>query len=399
MQGLSEELQMVRQMLRAYTQAHIEPQLDALEEGRALPYPLMRDLAERFGLKQLFAPSTTPVNADAPAQEARRGGGGLFGPGADPMMSHIIMMELSRASAGFALSFGASLGLTGGTIMAKGTKAQRERWGKPIMRVEKIGAWGLTEPNAGSDAFGSMRTTARQDGDHWVLNGQKTYITNAPYADICVIYAKLISLEGQPVGAFVVEAGHPGLSLGPPMKKLGMCDSPTGELFLEDVRLAGDQLLGGEPTASSRSQAKSTLNNERSAMPAMAAGMVDRCLEIATQYAKDREQFGQPIGQFQAVQLRLAKLYMIRETIWSWLLRLSAAERDGTLSHQLASAAKLYCAQSCVEACSEAIQILGGFGYMREGRVEKMYRDAKLLQIGGGTDDIQMIRIAHELLK
>lgn len=402
MQGLSEELQMIRQVLRAYCDAHIAPKIDALEDGELLPYDLMRDMAERFGLKAMFADrdaEAAPKAQDAKDKPSKAGGAGLFGPGADPMMSHVIMMELSRVSPGFALSFGASLGLTGGTIMSRGTREQRERWAKPIMRLDKIGAWGLTEPDAGSDAFGSMRATARRDGEDWILNGQKTYITNAPYADICVIYARLKGVQDEPVGAFVVEVPTPGLTLGKPMKKMGMCESPTGEIFLEDVRVGADHLLGGEPSSSSRSQAKSTLNNERSAMPAMAAGMVERCLEICTQYARDREQFGQPIGQFQAVQLRLARIYMIRETIWSWLLRLADAERSGQLTHTMASAAKLYCAQSCVEACLEAIQLLGGFGYMREGRVEKLMRDAKLLQIGGGTDDIQMLRIAHELLK
>ena len=398
MRGLSQEVQMVQQLLRSYCDAHIWPRVDELEEGSLLPYELMRDMADRFGLRELFMASKGARQDDdqgAPAGASA----GLLGPGVDPMMSHVIMMELSRASPGLALSLGASVGLTAGTIMARGTREQRERWAKPLMRLERIGAWGLTEPNAGSDAFGSMQTVARRDGDSWVISGQKTYITNAPYADLCVIYARQRSEPGEPVGAFVVEAPSPGLTLGRPMKKMGMNDSPTGEIFLDHVRVDAQHLLGGRGDGASRDQAKRTLNQERSAMPAMAAGMVERAWEIAIQYARDREQFGRPIGQLQAVQLRLGRIHMIRETIWSWLLRLAEAERQGQLTPTLASTAKLYCGQSCVEATLEAIQLLGGFGYMREGRVEKLMRDAKLLQIGGGTDDIQLMRIAHELLK
>lgn len=394
MSGFSEHHIMIQQMLRSYCNEHIEPKVDAMEDGTLLPYDVMRHMATTFGLKEMFAQNKS--SEPEASNQTKKKNHGLLG-GGDPMLSHVIMMELSRVSPGLALSFGASLGLTGGTIMAKGTRAQKARWATPIFQLDKIGAWGLTEPGAGSDAFGAMVTSAKWDGEMWTLNGAKTFITNAPHADICVIYAKLNGNDQ--TGAFVVEAGTPGMSLGPSMKKMGMRESPTGEIFLEDVRLSMDHLLGGMPDESSKAQAKNTLKNERSAMPAMAAGMVDRCLELCTQYAQTREQFGQPIGNFQAVQIRLARIYMIRETILSWLFRLAEAESKNELSVALASAAKLYCAQSCVDACLEAIQIMGGFGYMREGRVEKLMRDAKLLQIGGGTDDIQMLRIARTLLR
>lgn len=389
----SEQIQMIQRMLRAYCDEHIDPKVDAMEDGDLLPYELMRHMAKTFGLEEMMSTSSS---SERPEEGSSRGTGGLFGPGSDPMMGHVIMMELSRVSPGLALSFGASIGLTGGTIMSRGTREQRARWGTPLFTLRKIGAWGLTEPGAGSDAFGSMRTRARQDGDHWILSGQKTFITNAPHADICVVYAKLGDDAG-PTGAFVVEAGTPGLTLGPPMKKMGMRDSPTGEIFLDEVRVPKENLLGGEPDASSRDQAKSSLKAERSAMPAMAAGIVSKCLELCVQYVDEREQFGRPIGDFQAVQIRLAKIYMIWETIISWLYRLSRAEREGNLTQAMASSAKLYCGQASVDASLEAIQILGGFGYMREGRVEKLMRDAKLLQIGGGTDDIQSLRIARIL--
>ncbi|MGM0554848.1 MAG: acyl-CoA dehydrogenase family protein [Myxococcota bacterium] len=396
---LTEQQKMVRQMLRSWCEDKLEPRLDALEEGTELPYPLMRDLAKTFGIKDMIRSGGASEDGSDESAASSDSGGGLFGPGTDPMLGHIIMMELSRISPGFALSLGASIGLTGGTIMAKGDKTQKKRWGIPLLTLEKIGGWGLTEPNAGSDAFGSMRTTAKNDGDDWVINGSKTFITNAPHADIVVVYARLGELGSKHTGAFVLDTDIDGLTLGEPMKKMGMMDSPTGEIFLEDVRVTGEHLLGGRPEDSSRDQAKDTLKGERSAMPAMAAGMVQRCLEICNKYVREREQFGRPIGDFQAVQIRIAKIYTIQETIMNWVHRLAHEEANGGPSVATASAAKLYCGQACVDACLEAIQVLGGYGYMREGRVEKLMRDAKLFQIGGGTDDIQMIRIAAELAK
>jgi hypothetical protein len=394
---LTEQQKMVRQMLRSWCEDNLEPKIDALEEGDELPYPLMRDLADTFGIEDMIGSGgSDDSNRD---EQSSSSGGGLFGAGTDPMLGHLIMMELSRVSPGFALSLGASIGLTGGTIMSKGDKAQKKRWGIPLLTLQKIGGWGLTEPNAGSDAFGSMRTTAKPDGDDWIINGSKTFITNAPYADIVVVYARLGELGSKHTGAFVIEAGTEGLTLGKPMKKMGMRESPTGEIFLEDVRVSSDHLLGGRPDESSRGQAKDTLKGERSAMPAMAAGITDKCLEICNKYAREREQFGRPIGDFQAVQVRIARIYTIHETIMNWVHRLAHEEANGGPSVATASAAKLYCGQASVDACLEAIQVLGGYGYMREGRVEKLMRDAKLFQIGGGTDDIQMIRIASELAK
>ncbi len=396
LEGLDEQQQQIQRALRAWCDASIWPKLDGLEDGTVSPYALMRALADDFGLRQLVG------DGERGGAEGSKAGasGALFGRGADPMLGHLVMMELSRASPGLALSFGASLGLAGGTIMARGTRAQRKRWALPLLRLEQIGAWGLSEPGAGSDAFGSMQTVALRDGDGWKISGTKTFITNAPCADLCVIYARLRDEPGAPVGAFVVEANSPGLTLGPPMDKLGMRESPTGEIALEQVRVSGEHLLGeGAPDDASRSQARQSLNQERSAMPAMAMGMVDRVLSLCVAYAQERVQFGQPIASFQAVQLRLSRMAEARELIWSWLLRLAAAERVGQVSASLASAAKLSCGEQAVMACQEAVQLMGGFGYMREGRVEKFLRDAILLEIGGGAKDIQRLRIAHGLLR
>src|SRR6185295_13526419 len=195
------------------------------------------------------------------------------------------MVEMARVSPSFALSYGASLGLFGANVLGKGTAEQKERFAMPVMRCEKIGAWGLTEPGAGSDALRGMQTTARRDGDSYVLNGSKTFITNAPYADTFLIYGRISGgdLDGS-IQAFIVERGAAGLSTGPAMKKMGMRGSPTGEVFLDDVRVPLDQLLGGG--VRQRDHVKSSLTVERGGLSVMSYGIAERCFEIARDYAK-----------------------------------------------------------------------------------------------------------------
>src|SRR5258706_1329541 len=186
------------------------------------------------------------------------GGGGS---GNDAAMGAIVAIELSRVCPGFTLAFGASMGLAGGAIVAKGTYAQKQKYALAILTGEKIGAWGMTEPGAGSDAFGSMRTVARRDGDHFVLNGQKTFITNAPFADTFVIYAKIVDKSDEdprtrPIHAFIIEKGDAGVAVSKPMEKMGMHSSPTGEVFLSDVRVGRERLLGEKEKDPSREQAR-----------------------------------------------------------------------------------------------------------------------------------------------
>jgi alkylation response protein AidB-like acyl-CoA dehydrogenase len=307
-------------------------------------------------------------------------------------------MELSRVCPGFALAMGASLGLCGGAILARGTPAQKERFALPVMTMEKIGAWALTEPGAGSDAFGSMTTRARPVDGGYRLSGSKTFITNAPHADVFVVYART-GEEGD-VRAFIVERAMPGVATGPAFKKMGMHASPTGEVFLDDVLVPADQLLGGDDGQTSRAAARSSLKGERFGMTPMALGIVDRCLEESTRYARERTQWGKPIASFQLVQEKIARMYVVRSVIHALLMRQLEAERAGTpLPVEEASASKLYCARMTTEVAMEAVQLKGGAGYMQEGIVEMLARDAKLLQIGGGTDEIQILRIARELLE
>jgi len=274
----------------------------------------------------------------------------------------------------------------------------------PLLTLEKIGAWAITEPGSGSDAFGSMKATARRDGDEYVLNGNKTFITNGPYADTIVFICKLD--EGNPPDerkmlSFVLDSGTPGLTQSAPLAKMGLHSSPTGELFLDDVRAGRDRLIGEteDVPAGGRAAAKATFSIERSGVAAMALGIISQCLDLCVAYARDRVQFGQPIGQFQLIQDKLARMEVARLNVQNLVFRYietSAAGRGLTLAE--ASAMKLYSARAAVEVAMEAVQLFGGNGYMAEFQVEQLARDAKVLQIYGGTDEIQITHVARDLL-
>jgi hypothetical protein len=407
----SEEHKMIRQMVRRWTTDRLEPKVTAIEAGEP-PYELMRDFVKTFGLADMVRGSFKKLEeraaaaetaGDAEAPKRAKPSGGLIG-GADPAMAAILGIELSRVCPGFMLAMGASMGLAGGAIMSKGTLAQKKRWGLPIMTFEKIGGWGMTEPGAGSDAFGSMRTVARPTEGGYILNGQKTFITNAPYADILVVYAKIdrgdgVPLRERPIEAFIVEAGSTGLSCPPPMKKMGMHASPTGEIFLEDVFVPAEQLLGENEKATGREGGKDVFHNERTGMAPMAYGIIERCLEISVDYAKQRQTWGKPIAEYQLVQEKLARMFMHLENVKNMMFKQLYMDKHGVrMSPAEASSTKLYCARAATECALEAVQILGGNGYMQEYRVEMLMRDAKLMQIGGGTDEIQILHIARHLL-
>ncbi|MBI4509125.1 MAG: acyl-CoA dehydrogenase family protein [Deltaproteobacteria bacterium] len=402
--AFSDEQQMVRQMVRRWVEAKLVPANADLERHKVLPYDLMRDFAKSFGLAEMVrAKFERMAERSAKAEERGDDGGGHMA--GDPALQAIMSIEMCRVSPGFFLSFGASLGLAGGAIMAKGTLEQKKRWALPILTTEKIGAWGMTEPGAGSDAFGSMRTVARPDGDFYVLNGQKTFITNAPHADTCVVYAKIdrgqdVPMAARPVHAFIVEKGTPGFTQSRPMEKMGMLASPTGELFLEDVRVHKSHLLGETEQEAARDKARDVFHGERTSMAPMAFGIIDKCIEVATKHSQERVTWGKPIGEYQLVQEKLARMFVHRQNVENLLFKqLWLQKNRKNMNAAEASATKLYCARAATECALEAVQILGGNGYMREYHVEQLARDAKLLQIGGGTDEIQIGHIARFLLK
>jgi alkylation response protein AidB-like acyl-CoA dehydrogenase len=394
----TDEQKMAQKMVRQWAEKELAPLVPRMEKGELLPYEAMRKLIKTFGLdemvRSLFAKLADKLENAEDKRERSVG---------DPALMAILSMELARVCPGFCLAFGASMGLAGGAIMAKGTLAQKQRFALPILVGDKIGSWGMTEPNAGSDAFGNMHTGARRDGDSFVLNGQKTFITNAPFADTFVIYAKLEGNEDaryRPFHAFVVEKGTPGLSVSKPMEKMGMHSSPTGEVFLEDVRIPGNQLLGEKLEEPSREQARDVFHGERTAMAPMCLGIIERCLEDSLAYAKERETWGKKIAEYQLIQDKLARMYVHRENVRNLLFRqFEKIHKKVPISMAEASACKLYCGRAATETALEAIQIMGGNGYMREYHVEMLMRDAKLLQIGGGTDEIQIVTVARHLLK
>jgi alkylation response protein AidB-like acyl-CoA dehydrogenase len=247
-----------------------------------------------------------------------------------------------------------------------------------------------------------MKSTAKRKDDGYVLNGQKTFITNGPHADTIVFICKLD--EGndprdRKVLSFVLDKGTPGLEQTKPLRKMGLHSSPTGELFLSDVFVEKDRLLGETEEISYRTGAKDTFRAERTGVVAMSLGIVNQCLGLCTEYAKTRVQFGRPIGEFQLIQLKLAKMEVARMNIQNLVFRiieLASAGKQMTLAE--ASACKLYCAQSAMEVALEAVQLFGGNGYMAEFQVEQLARDAKVLQIYGGTDEIQISQISRSLL-
>jgi hypothetical protein len=294
------------------------------------------------------------------------------------------------------MGFGVSMGLVGGAIVAKGTADQIEKWGLPITTVQKIGSWCLTEPGAGSDAFGSMRTVARRDGSDYILKGSKTFITNGPGADVFLVYAKT---DDGGIATFIIERDTPGVTVGPAFKKMGMRDSPTSEVFFDDVRLGVEHLLGGkEKGAGGRTDTKDSLGSERSGVPAMAWGIIERCYDASLAYVREREQFGRPIGAFQAVQLKISDLFIKLRTVENVVYRTAWMQQNSVKDMPFVNASKAMCAQMAVDAALTAVQIHGGYGYMEELGHEKLARDAKLLELGAGTTDINLLTAARQEL-
>jgi alkylation response protein AidB-like acyl-CoA dehydrogenase len=402
---LDETHRAIEGMVRSWCEQELAPNVPALESTELLPYDLLRKLGRDLGVSDplvTMAERRITKLRTAPAKESsgEGGGGGSGGFGDDPMLSSILLKEICRVSPGFGMILISTLGCAM-AIVAKGTAEAIERLALPVLRFEKIGAWALTEPGAGSDAFGSMRTTATPEGNELVLNGQKTFISNAPYADVFVVYARVI-LEGdqRPVRGIVVERGAPGLDTGPPMHKMGMHDSPTGEVFLQSCRVPMENLIG---TLETRQKSRATatleiLNLERSVMPPMCLGIIERCVEESIRYAKQREQFGQPIAQFQAIAFKLARMELVLENARNLVFKLAWAQKEGKLDARLASLAKLYCAEQATQVALDAVQIHGGAGYTADLPIEKLMRDAKMFEIGGGTNEIQLQTIARSIL-
>lgn len=406
----SESQLMIRDAVRRFVQDEIVPNLEALEHGDMPPYDILRKMYRAFGMDEMakgrFAAQAGAESAD---DMPRSKSVGNVAARADQAAATLIpIIELCRYCPGMVTALGVSVGLTAGAILSKGTPEQKERWALDLLTLDKVGAWAITEPDSGSDAFGGMRSTARRVGDDFVLNGSKTFITNGPFADTIVFICKLdepgVDQRERRILHFVLDRGMDGLEQTPPLRKMGLHSSPTGELFLSDVRCGADRLLGGDKALASegggRSEAKATFQTERSGVAAMALGIVEQCLELSLKYARERVQFGKPIGQYQLIQEKLARMEVARMNLQNLVFRtIELASHGRSMTFAEASAMKLYAARAAVEVAMEAVQVYGGNGYMAEYQVEQLARDAKVLQIYAGTDEIQIRAIAKDLLE
>jgi alkylation response protein AidB-like acyl-CoA dehydrogenase len=290
--------------------------------------------------------------------------------------------------------------------MGRGTLAQQERWLPDLVTYDKIGAWAITEPDSGSDAFGGMKSLLVRDGNDYILNGQKTFITNGPDADVVVAYAKLDEGDGvdkrdRKVLTFVLDRGMEGFVQSKPFRKMGIHSSRTGELFFNNVRLGRDRLLGETEDAAGdgRASARSNFSAERIGVAAMALGVIEECLRLCVDYAKSRTLWGQEIGQFQLIQLKLANMEVARMNVRNILFRVIESAQSGKpISLPEASAIKWYCSQAATDVAMDAVQLFGGNGYMTEYRVEQLARDAKSLMIYAGSNEVQITHVAKGLL-
>jgi alkylation response protein AidB-like acyl-CoA dehydrogenase len=398
----------IQDAIRRFVDTEIRPLREELEFGELPPYDILRKLWKTFGIDVMATEALNKMLAkERDGAQVGEGGGMAGALGGQGGMGVILVKEICRVCPGFVGAFGVSLGLGAATILARGTLAQKQRWVPSLVTLEKIAAWALTEPDSGSDAFGSMKTTVRRDGDDYVLNGQKTFITNGPYADTVVVYAKLDDGTTAPrdrkILTFVLDSGMPGFTQGKPLRKMGFHSSPTGELFFTDVRLGRDRLLGEteeHDEGDGRDSAKSGFVAERTGVAAMSLGIIEECVDQCVRYAKERVQFGRPIGGYQLIQLKLAQMEIARINVQNMVFRSLEMAADGkrpTLAE--ASAMKLYASHTATEVAMEAVQLFGGNGYMSAYPVEQLARDAKSLMIYAGSNEIQATHVAKGLLE
>ncbi|MGB8406779.1 MAG: acyl-CoA dehydrogenase family protein [Mycobacterium sp.] len=416
----SESDELIRESVREFIDKEIEPHRDGLERGELSPYPIARKLFSEFGLDVVASEAiktmldkehvkAAAIAAGEPKPEKREESpGGMGDLGGQMSMAAVLVSELAGVSIGLLSTIGVSLGLGAATIASRGTLAQKERWLPELVTLEKIAAWAITEPDAGSDAFGGMKTYVKRDGADYLLNGQKTFITNGPDADVLIVYAKLD--QGDPsadrrnrkVLTFVLESGMPGLTQGKAFKKMGMMSSPTGELFFDNVRITPDRLLGEAEEhggGDGRESARANFAAERLGVSLMALGIINECHRRCLDYAKTRTLWGQNIGQFQLIQLKLAKMEVARINVQNMVFQTLEKVQAGKIpSLSEASAVKLYSSEAATEVAMDAVQLFGGNGYMAEYRVEQLARDAKSLMIYAGSNEVQVTHIAKGLL-
>jgi len=375
---LSEEHRMVRESARKFAEKELGPIAEEIDEEERFP----TEVYKKAGENGLIG-STIPVDY---------GGGG-----ADLLTNALIKEEFCRVAAGFGMSVNMCTTNFCYFISKYGTEDQRRRYIPPVIQGDAVAAFCLTETGAGSDAL-SLKTSYKREGDTYVLNGSKTFITNAPIAEYFLMVSRKHSSKGAEGGAlFILERGMEGLSTGKAFKKMGMRCSPTGEVFLDNVRVTGDQILGKE--GNGFQIMFEALDEERVLGAITSIGIAQACVETAVKYSKERIQFGKPIASFQLIRNMLAEMSTRLEIVRQYTYTLCPLVDKGIKLTKEASMAKYYASIMGTKAALDAIQVLGGYGYMREYPVERYMRDAKLIEIGGGTSEIQKLIISRELLR
>lgn len=373
---VAENCAMIKDMIHDFCEKEIRPYIMTWDESQEFPVPLFKKLGE-LGLMGVLVPHEY--------------GGAGFG-------YHeyaTVISEISKVDGSIGLSVAAHNSLCTGHIMQFGSENQKKKWLPKLASAEWIGAWGLTEPNTGSDA-GNMKTVAIQDGDHWILNGTKNFITHGISGDVAVVMTR----TGEPgdshgMTAFVVERGTPGFSGGKKENKLGMRASETAEMIFEDCRVPASNILG--EVGDGFVQALKILDGGRISIAALGLGIAQGALDAAVDYSQERQQFNQSISKFQGISFKIAD--MATQVMASRLLIKEAAElkNQGENVNRVSAMAKLHSSETAVKVADEAVQVFGGYGYVKDFPVEKFYRDAKLCTIGEGTSEIQKLVIARTL--
>jgi alkylation response protein AidB-like acyl-CoA dehydrogenase len=373
---LTKEQAMIRKLIRDFAEAEVAPGADQRDRTGEFPKEIFDQLAE-LGIMGLPFPEQ------------------YGGSDADTISFAIVVEELSRICGSTGITYSAHISLGGAPIHLFGTHEQKEKYLTPLCTGEYLGAFGLTEPNAGSDA-GGTQTTAILNEDQWMLSGSKCFITNASYAKNLAITAVTDRSKGiNGISAFIVPTDAPGFTVISNYEKMGLHSSNTTELIFENVSVAKENLLGVE--GNGFKQFLATLDGGRIGIGAMAVGIAQGAYEKSLQYAKERKQFGNSLSTFQAIQFKLADMAMNIELARNMVYKAAWLKDQGRVFKKEAAMAKLYASEMCMKVCDQAIQIHGGYGYMKEYQVERFFRDAKLLEIGEGTSEVQRMVIARQI--
>ena len=375
----TEQHELVRKLAREFAETELTKEiLDKVEEEEVFPEEILDKMAKAgfFGIK-------------VPKQYG--------GQGEDARPYVIVMEEIARVSGVASIYVSSPNSLSGGPFLLSGNAEQKEKYLRPVVTGEKKVCFALTEPGAGSDA-GGMQTTAVKDGDYYVLNGRKTFITMAPLADWAVVYAKTdMSMGTKGISAFIVDMKQEGVSCGKPEKKMGVVGCATSDIILENVRVHKDNLLGQE--GKGFINAMKTLDTGRMGVAAQSIGVAQGCLDEAIKYAKERKQFGRPIAKFQAIAFMLAEMATKLEAAKNLVYKTAWLIDNGQDASMAASMAKFYASEVCNEIAAKTVQIHGGYGFIKDYKIERMFRDCRVFTIYEGTSQVQQMVISGKLLK